>query len=83
MKLLEGIKRLFSITDEFPASSHTKHVTPRHPTKKGPGRSKGSDPMSADKKKFGTSRKIPKNIPKGMDTGIGVNGIRGKSGGGR
>lgn len=66
----------------------TKRVSPRHATKKGPGRSVGSDPM---RKEF-AARKMPKHIAKGYVIGsgkqaeraaIGVNGIRGKSGAGR
>jgi hypothetical protein len=65
----------------------TKYVTTRHPTKKGPGRSRGRDAMSAGKKvavrNGAVLTKLPKHIPSGLETGIGVNGIRGAKGGGR
>ena len=56
--------------DGYSKSVRTKYVTTRHPTKKGPGRSLGRDPMAASKKALvrngGTLVKHPKHIPSGI-----------------
>lgn len=53
-----------------PSRVKQRFVSPRHPTKKGPGRSKGSDAMASHKKAFvrngGVLVKLPKNIPSGI-----------------
>lgn len=56
--------------ESYSKTARTKYVTTRHPTKKGPGRSLGRDPMTASKKVLvrngGTLVKHPKHIPSGI-----------------
>lgn len=92
---MEIVKRLMNIlsgeaaVERFNrlASAPKVYLSTRHPTKKGPSRSLGSNPMRKAKKEFvrdgGVLRKRPTHLPSGVDTGIGVNGIRGAKGGGR
>lgn len=84
MSLISAIRSMFS-GPTHPSSP--KYYGRRHPTKKGPNRSIGADPMHPSKREAVTEgvilRKRPKNIPSGVSSGIGVNGIRGASGGGR
>lgn len=76
MSMLSWLGAFFA-TPSYPGDrSSNKRVSPRHRTKKGPGRT-GCTPKIGHKVK-----RVP-GVPSGIETGIGVNGIRGASGGGR
>lgn len=66
MSILRALLAWANPTFGKPQPNKKRGVSPRHPTKKGPGRSKGSDPMSSLKKKYGTTPKLPKHIPSGI-----------------
>lgn len=80
MSLLKALNAWLTGTNrEWAPIKKQKRVTPRHPTKKGPGRTGSNPKRPAHQVKI----RVCPGVPRGMETGIGVNGIRGASGAGR